>query len=341
MSAVRIRGCSYSEDVDVKDWPLVSVVVASYNHASYLQRRMQSLLSQSYLNLEILVIDDCSPDNSLEVLSRYEDDPRVTLIKRKRNGGWVEVSNQGIALAKGKYVLFANCDDYCEPNIIERLVAGIEQKDDIGIAFSRSILVNESDFVIGEDFVAREPAFKRRCEKSVIIAGKDMSRFLLHSCVIPNLSAALIRRDCFDNVGVFSPFYQANSDWDLFFRIADGYDFAFVSEPLNYFRQHSKTIRSRLKARVTYEEFFRLLLGEIRRLDFLNFGERCRYRMRVMTLWCHHMVSQPFVALRNFPYHFGRVLSLDPSALVLFLPAVMQQCWIVVFHRLKLIVWRK
>ena len=86
---------------------LVSLVVASYNHARYLPRRMESLIAQTYPDLEILVIDDCSPDNSVEVLRRYADHPRVQLIEREQNGGWVAVSNQGLALARGELVLFA------------------------------------------------------------------------------------------------------------------------------------------------------------------------------------------------------------------------------------------
>lgn len=319
----------------MKNLALVSVIVASYNHANYLDKRMQSLLKQTYSNIEILVIDDCSPDNSLQVLRKYESDPRVKLIAREKNGGWVVVSNQGVDLANGKYVLFANCDDFCEPRMIERLVQGIEQGDNIGVSFCKSILVNENDVVIGDDFVVREAAFKRRCKESTIIDGIEMSRFLLHSCVIPNLSAALIRRDCFRAVGGLLPLYQANSDWDLFFRIARGYGFAFVAEPLNYFRQHGSTIRSLLKARVTYEEFFRLLLGEIRRLDFLTFMDRCHYRMRVMSLWCHHMVRQPLMALKNFPYHLGCILSLDPYALLMFIPAVLEQSWTLGIKKLK------
>lgn len=302
---------------------LVSVVVASYNHAEFLDQRMQSLLAQTYPNIEILVIEDCSPDNSLEVLRRYEDDSRVKLVVREANGGWVAVSNQGIELAKGEYILFANCDDACAPELIERLVAAIERRPTVGIAFCRSLLVDADDAVIGDDFARREPAFRTRCADDTLLTGAEMSRFLFHSCVIPNLSAALMRRECFDQIGNFTSAYRANGDWDFFFRVAASYDFAYVAAPLNRFRQHETTIRSLLEGRITYEEFFRLLLGQIRKLD-LSFAERCRYRTRVMALWGHHIVTQPLIALRNFPYHLGRILALDAPAILFFIPAVVQ-----------------
>ena len=102
---------------------LVSVIVASYNHERFLQRRMDSLIAQTYQPLEILVIDDCSPDHSVDVLRRYEAHLKVRLIIRETNGGWAAVSNQGVDLTSGEFVLFANCDDDCDPRMIERLVA--------------------------------------------------------------------------------------------------------------------------------------------------------------------------------------------------------------------------
>jgi len=302
---------------------LVSVVVASYNHAEFLDQRMQSLLAQTYPHIEILVIEDCSPDNSVEVLRRYEADPRVKLILREKNGGWVAVSNQGIDLVAGEYVLFANCDDACAPDMIERLVAAIQCQPTTGIAFCRSLLVDEGDKVIGDDFAGREPAFRARCAEDTLVTGAEMNHFLFHSCVIPNLSAALMRREIFDRIGNFTSAYRANGDWDFFFRVAAHYDFAYVASPLNRFRQHETTIRSLLEGRITYEEFFRLLLGQIRKLD-LSFTQRCRYRTRVMSLWGHHIVTQPLIALRNFPYHLGRILALDAPALLFFIPAVVQ-----------------
>lgn len=301
---------------------LVSVVVASYNHAEFLVQRMESLINQSYQNIEILVIEDCSPDNSLEVLHKYESHPKVRLIVREKNGGWVTVSNQGVEMAVGEFVLFANCDDDCDPRMIERLVDAMKSNPSAGIAFCRSLLVDERGHVLGDDFVIRERSFRDRCASDTLITGVEMSRFLLHSCVIPNLSAALIRKECFSTAGMLSPDYRACSDWDLFFRIAARYDVAYVAEPLNKFRQHGTTIRSVTKARVTYEEFFRLLLGQIRSLD-LTFFERCRFRTHVMYLWGTHLFSQPLAGLRNFPYHLKRILQLDPPALIFFVPGLL------------------
>lgn len=300
---------------------LVSIVVASYNHATFLQQRMDSLVSQTYPNVEIIVIDDCSPDESVAVLRPYESDPRVKLVVREKNAGWVAVSNQGIELSSGEFVIFANCDDACEPRMIERLVDAMRRYPTAGIVFCRSLLVDEKGRVLGEDVAIQEPSFRARCAMDTLLGSGEMSRFLLHACVIPNLSAALIRRECFDRVGQLSPDYKACSDWELFFRIARGYDVAYVAEPLNQFRQHAATIRSVMKERDTYEEYFTILLGQARSLD-LTLAEHCRARLRVMGLWSAHLVSRTMSGWSNFPYHLKLVLRLDPWALLFFLPAV-------------------
>jgi glycosyltransferase involved in cell wall biosynthesis len=300
---------------------LVSVVVASYNHAEYLVQRMDTLLAQTYRDIEIIVIEDVSPDNSLEVLRRYQENPLVQLIVRERNGGWVKVSNQGIELARGEFIMFANCDDACLPQLIGRLVLALDANPSAGIAFCRSLLVDENDCILGEDFPRREPAFRRFCAADSLISGAQMSRFLLNSCVIPNLSAALFRKKCLVEAGGFSSEYRVCSDWDLFFRIAARSDVAYVSTPLNRFRQHSTTIRSITKEKVVNEEYLRLLLGSMGRLE-LSFAERCRYRTHIMYLWAVYLVSPSWSGLRNFPYHLRKVIEFDVFALPFFFPAL-------------------
>ena len=298
---------------------LVSIIVPSYNHVKYLKQRMDSLISQTYQDIEILVIDDCSTENIVEVLRQYESHPKVKLILRVKNGGgWVAINNQGIEISSGEYVHFAQCDDYSDPQQIERLVNAMIANPTAGIAFSRSLLVDEDNKSLGDDLAAREKAFREKCSKDTLITGKEMSRFLLHSCVIPNLSAALIRQNCFDTIGNFTTPYKVCGDWEWFFRVASRFDIAYVAEPLNKFRQHRFTIRSVTKSRLTFEEYFRILLSQIRLLD-LTFSERCRFRIHVMQLWAVHLLAPSFDGLLNFYYHLKVVSSADPIAII-FLP---------------------
>ena len=297
---------------------LVSVIVASYNHAVYLERRMESLIAQTYQNIEILVIDDCSPDNSVEILRRYSSHPKIKLVLREENGGWITVSNQGVELSSGEFVIFANCDDDCDPRMLERLVAGMNTHPSTGISYCRSLLIDECNHVIGNDFVIREKAFREKCASDILMTKAEIGRFLLYSCVIPNLSAALIRRTCLATVGNFSAEYRVCSDWDLFFRITEKFDVFYVAESLNKFREHRTTIRSSTKDRVIYEEYFRLLLPQFHKLNLSSF-ERARFRTRVMYLWTLHVLAPSFSGLSNVKFHTLSIVKYDAVALV-FLP---------------------
>lgn len=300
---------------------LVSVVVASYNHASYLERRMESLLDQTYQNIEILVIDDCSTDNSVDILRKYESHPKVKLLARKENGGWVVTFNQGAEMSTGEFILFANCDDECDPTMVERLVKGMRAYPSAGICYCRSLLIDEKGNLLGDDFSGRERAFQVRCATDTLLAKNEMRRFLLNSCVIPNTSAALIRRACFDSAGNISSAYRVCSDWLLYFDIAVHCDVAYIAVPLNKFRQHESSITGSAKHRMIHEEILRLLLGQIK-TQGLSSIDKARYRTHVMYLWSIHLLPPTTSGVINFNYHLKTVITYDWVALV-FLPVAM------------------
>lgn len=289
---------------------LVTVVVASYNHARFLRKRMESLINQTYDNIEILVIDDCSTDNSVDILKKYESHPRVKLILREKNGGWVTVSNQGLALSQGEFVIFANCDDDCDHSLIERLVNTMQNNPSVAISFSRSLMIDENDTLLGDDYTDREYAFKRKCKNDTFIKANLMLNFLIHSCVIPNLSAALFRKNLLSQIGNFSNAYKVCCDWDLFFRVANKYDFFYISTPLNKFRQHSNTIRSSTKLRDMYSEFFRLLLSQLDSAR-LSFFDRIKIRVRVMDLWIRYLCLNPLNGLLSIKHHLSLISKMD------------------------------
>jgi glycosyltransferase involved in cell wall biosynthesis len=302
----------------VIDYGLVSVIVASYNHAEYLEERMDSLINQTYQNIEILVIDDCSTDASVDVLQKYEGHSKVNLIVREKNGGWVTVSNQGVAISKGEFIIFANCDDSCDPQMIERLVVSIHKNQTAGISYCRSKMIDERGNLLGDDFLIRENSFKSKCQHDVLITKKEMGLFLLNSCVIPNLSAALFRKKAYLSSGGMTIFYKVCADWDLFFRIVKRFDIAYVAEPLNNFRQHKTTIRSSTKERILYEEIIGLLLNQLVLMD-LTLVERSRARFHAMYIWASFILRPSMMGLMCFKYLVNVVIKFDFVA-IFYLP---------------------
>ena len=297
---------------------LVTVIVASYNHARFLEERMDSLVKQTYHNIEILVIDDCSNDTSIKILKKYASYHNFRLIIHNKNVGFVATSNRGVELSKGEFILFAQTDDSCDIEMIEHLVKSMLENPTAGIAYCRSMLIDEFGNLLGDDFSDREKSFKNKCKSNSLLTKKEMSHFLLNSCVIPNLSAALFRKNCYISSGRMTPLFRVCLDWDLFFRVVKYFDVAYVAKPLNNFRQHKTSIRSGTKGRILYREIISLLLIQISKLD-LKYIEHIRYRYHVMYLWASFILRPSRDGFLSFVYLMRVVLELDAIA-IFYLP---------------------
>lgn len=264
--------------------PLVSAVVTSYNHAEYLAERMDSLLSQTHPNLEIIVVDDASPDRSLDVLSRYAPLSNVTIIALEQNGGYANASNHGAAKANGEFLVFAECDDYSSPDQMERLLHPMLEDPSVGVVFSRSHIVNSAGVVIGSDFDSRDAEFRRHCRHDTRIPQAVMQTYFLRACVIPNMSAAMIRTDIFRHVQGLSPSFKICADWDYWCRVSACCDFHYISTPLNHFRTHTTTARNLFGIQKHVEEYYRLLYPAMHRTS-LGWWARLSLRIHVAELW--------------------------------------------------------
>lgn len=116
----------------VKDGPLVTVLIAGYEAAGTIGTSLRSLLEQTWQNLQIIVIDDCSPDNTCEVVEDYiRRDPRVELVRMEQNGGAYVARNRGLELARGAYVTLHDADDWSHPHKIEFQVRYMEDHPEI------------------------------------------------------------------------------------------------------------------------------------------------------------------------------------------------------------------
>src|ERR1700747_3572036 len=108
--------------------PKVSVIVPNYNHARFLPKRIDSILGQSFQDFELILLDDCSSDDSRSILSQYASNPRVKIDFNEVNSGSAfKQWNKGVHLARGEYVWIAESDDYADPRFFERLVAVLDR----------------------------------------------------------------------------------------------------------------------------------------------------------------------------------------------------------------------
>ena len=227
---------------------LVSIIIPNYNHALYLPQRIESVLRQTYQNFELLLLDDCSPDNSREVIADYAArDPRIRVVFNEQNSGSTfKQWNKGIALAQGKYIWIAESDDYADTEFLETLVTRLEADAEIGLVYSDSWSIDEKNTIIGDWKLFYEELDATLWTKDFVRSGEELlNKFMSFRNIIPNASAVVIRKSIIQQIGLADETFRLNGDWVFWAKILASSKVAFVARPLNYFRQHSNNVRSK------------------------------------------------------------------------------------------------
>ncbi len=169
--------------------PLVSVIMPSYNAGKFIGEAIDSILQQTYENWELIIIEDCSSDNSLEIIQRYKDS-RIKVFYNRKNRGISETTNKGIQESKGKYIALLDDDDIAEKERLSLQVEYLEQYPEIDILGGRTKVINEQSEII--NFLGK-PRNNPKYIKAV----------LLFSCMDFMNSTAMIRRDFIENNNLY------------------------------------------------------------------------------------------------------------------------------------------
>ncbi len=199
--------------------PSVSVVLPTHNRASLLPRSVHSVLNQSYKDIELIVVNDCSKDSSLEVLAAIQD-PRMKVVCLAVNSGPAAARNAGIKASVGRFVAFQDSDAEWLPGKLERQVNLLE----------RSIAENLNTAAVYSRFAVSAKS-KRRIvppDSADVLRG-DIYRRVIEENVV-DTPALLVRRDLLDTVGFFDETLDYLEDWDLVLRLSQKYSFAFLDE---------------------------------------------------------------------------------------------------------------
>jgi glycosyltransferase involved in cell wall biosynthesis len=212
--------------------PLVSVIMPAYNAGKHITESIQSVISQTYVRWELIVIDDGSTDNTADLVRDYiSQEPRVTYISQ-RNGGQANARNAGLRIAQGSLIAFLDADDLWLP---EKLELQVSQQSETGadVVFSDGYIFSESD-----------PATE--VDKFAVVPGKtngaEMFKLLYAFNRIATLSV-LVSKSSLDAVGMFDEQreYQNCEDYDLWLRLAkSGATFFGMTEKLVRYRRHSE-----------------------------------------------------------------------------------------------------
>lgn len=242
------------QDISTSHQPLVSVVIATYNMGQYIGQAVESVLNQSWTNLEIIVVDDGSTDNTPDVMQRFLENEKVVYIKNE-NQGQPKAKNCGIKNAKGEFIAFCDADDLWEPNKLE-VQMPLFSTPKIGIVYSEISNINPNN----------ERFFRPSNEKRY--AGNVIDKMLLENFV--PFGTSVIRRACVEKNGMFDEQFRMGIDWDLWLRYAMDWEFAFTSEPTYIYRiwegQMSNNYRGRYKhAHLILQKFIALHGSKIKK----------------------------------------------------------------------------
>jgi glycosyltransferase involved in cell wall biosynthesis len=238
--------------------PKVSIIIPNYNHSKYLEQRIESVLNQTYQDFEVILMDDCSPDNSLNIINRYQIHPKVTkvLINETNSGSTFKQWNKGIKEAKGDYIWIAESDDYADNRFLEILCPFLEKNEAIGLVYCQSNKVDQDDNILG---VWEYSSLFLNQEKNILDGMTFVKENMAISNFIPNASAVLFRKKVFDKIGGADTHFKICGDWMFWAKLALQANIIFVNEPLNFFRFHLNNVRSQIDGKKAYQEYMEVI----------------------------------------------------------------------------------
>lgn len=229
--------------------PLISVIVPNYNHALYLQQRLDTVFGQSYENIEVLILDDHSTDNSLAVIGNYRLHPKLAqIVVNEVNGGTsIRQWKKGIEMAKGEWIWIAESDDFSNPDFLRTMMHFAIEHPQCGLIYCQTSDVDSSGNRVGDrlnytgNFANNIWKQDFECEAEPFIRS-----YLKVKNVIPNASAVIFRRTLVDfdtdfGGGILCMRYAA--DWLFWMRLIRKTKIGFVAATLNFFRDHNASTR--------------------------------------------------------------------------------------------------
>ncbi|MFP6848804.1 MAG: glycosyltransferase [Pseudomonas sp.] len=213
------------------DEPLLSVIIPTYNYGRFLGQCIQSVLDQGFADIEILVLDNASTDDTPQVLSAFAGDPRVRFMRNRYNYGPGFNWRNGMWIARGRYMTFLSADDYFNPGHLSRLLPVLEQQPSVAVGYTGISWVDGNGQPLNQP---RHPGYRG----GDYVGGRnEVADLLIHDCYMAP-SAVIYRRIAFCTTWNPDKTYSAG-DWEMVVQMAERYpDFAYVDAPGVSYRWH-------------------------------------------------------------------------------------------------------
>ncbi len=230
--------------------PKVSVIIPAYNKAELTRRTVDSVLGQTYSDIEIIVVDDGSKDHTRVAMAAYGHKIKYVY---KENGGACSARNEGIRQASGQYIALLDCDDLYVPAKIEQSVRYLQDRPDAGFVHTAAYFIDAQDKKLD---TYSHPQSRLR--------GGALKRLILKNFICN--STVVARRECFTKAGLFDESIFVPADWDMWLRLSEVAAPGYIDEPLTMYRvtdnyTFNKTEQSRMEESKVIAKFFERNLG--------------------------------------------------------------------------------
>ena len=217
-----------------KPTPKISIVLPTYNQASFLQQALESICNQTFQDFELIVVNDGSTDDSASILERFQRAYEFDLITME-NQGLPSALNIGFNQSRGDYLTWTSSDNVMLPDMLKTLSEALDNRPDIGLVYADWYVIDEKAEVIS---VARTREYDR-----LLLLRDDY----INACF-------LYRRACQEKVGLYDPKLVGTEDWDYWIRISRHFKMLHVNQTLYKFRIHESSLSANREHLVRYEK---------------------------------------------------------------------------------------
>lgn len=239
----------------------VSVVIPNYNYEKFLIQRIYSILYQTYAVKELIILDDCSTDNSVALINEISDNineyvPVKTVINKKNSKCVFKQWEKGFNASSGDYVWIAEADDYCEKNFLEANMRQVQTDKEIILSYCDTAFIDKDGHITYKSIVPEiDIQNKKHWDKSYIIDGsEEIKKYSYLNCTIANVSSVIMKNGNYEEVFKMAQQYKQVGDWRFYLGMYELGKVSYVNKTLNYYRVHGNNVTSTTKKQAHFNE---------------------------------------------------------------------------------------
>ena len=216
----------------MKNLPIITVYITNHNYGVYIKKAIDSVLEQSHKNIDLIIIDDASTDQSKKIIKKYEKNDSIRIIYNKKKIGLIKSSNIAIRASKGNFILRLDADDYLDKKCLKTLYSKIGKNNNIAMVYSDYYEIDSKNNILIK-------------QKQIDINSKNTlkDRPVLAAC-------CLIRKSALFSVNLYDEKFNRQDGYDLWYKLIKEFDFKYISKPLFFYRKQRMKLYKELVVKI-------------------------------------------------------------------------------------------